>query len=41
MTVTVRRKGETETLARANAQHMDKAVEQPKPHQGIFGSLES
>ena len=40
MTVTVRPRGETQMLVRANAQYMDKAVEEPKPYQDFFTSLE-
>lgn len=40
MTVTVRPRGETQLLVRANAQYMDKAVEEPKPYQDFFTSLE-
>ena len=40
MTVTVRPRGETQMLVRANAQYMDKAVEEPKPYQDFFVSLE-
>lgn len=40
MTVTVRPRGTTQMLVRANAQYMDKAVEDPKPYQDFFTSLE-
>jgi hypothetical protein len=40
MTVTVRPRGETQMLVRANAQFMNKAVEEPKPYQDFFVSLE-
>lgn len=40
MTVTVRPRGETQMLVRANAQYMDKAVEEPKPYQDFFVALE-
>ena len=40
MTVTVRPRGTTQVLVRANAQYMDKAVEDPKPYQDFFTSLE-
>lgn len=40
ITVTVRPRGETQLLVRANAQYMDKAVEEPKPYQDFFVSLE-
>jgi hypothetical protein len=40
ITVTVRPRGETQTLVRANAQYMDKAVEDPKPYQDFFTALE-
>jgi hypothetical protein len=40
ITVTVRPRGETQMLVRANAQYMDKAVEDPKPYQDFFVSLE-
>ncbi len=40
MTVTVRARGTTQVLVRANAQYMDKAVEDPKPYQDFFVALE-
>lgn len=40
MTVTVRPRGATQMLVRANAQFMTKAVEEPKPYQNFFTSLE-
>ena len=40
MTVTVRPRGTTQVLVRANAQYMDKAIEDPKPYQDFFVSLE-
>ncbi len=40
ITVTVRSRGATQMLVRANAQYMDKAVEDPKPYQDFFVSLE-
>lgn len=40
ITVTVRPRGEKQMLVRANAQYMDKAVEDPKPYQDFFTSLE-
>jgi len=40
ITVTVRKRGETQVLVRANAQYMDKAVEEPGPYQQFFTSLE-
>ena len=40
MTVTVRPRGEKHMLVRANAQYKDKAVEEPKPYQDFFVSLE-
>ncbi len=40
MTVTVRPRGDTQMLVRANAQYMDKAVEEPKPYQDFFVALE-
>jgi len=40
MTVTVRPRGATQMLVRANAQFMEKAVEEPKPYQDFFTSLE-
>ncbi|MBI5187243.1 MAG: hypothetical protein HZA01_16175 [Nitrospinae bacterium] len=40
MTVTVRPRGETQTLVRANAQYELTAVEDPKPYQDFFTALE-
>lgn len=40
MTVTVRPRGATQLLVRANAQFQNKAVEEPKPYQDFFTSLE-
>jgi len=40
MTVTVRPRGEKQLLVRANAQYQNKAVEEPKPYQDFFVSLE-
>lgn len=40
MTVTVRPRGETQLLVRANAQYQNQAVEEPKPYQDFFVSLE-
>ena len=40
ITVTVRPRGETQMLVRANAQYMDKAVENPEPYQDFFTALE-
>lgn len=40
MTVTTRPRGTTQMLVRANAQYMDKAVEDPKPYQDFFTALE-
>lgn len=40
MTVTVRPRGTTQMLVRANAQFMTQAVEEPKPYQDFFTSLE-
>jgi hypothetical protein len=40
MTVTVRPRGASQMLVRANAQYQDKAVEEPKPYQDFFTSLE-
>lgn len=39
MTVSVRSRGETQTLVRANAQYGLKAIEDPKPYQAFFTSL--
>lgn len=40
MTVTARPRGSTQVLVRANAQYMDKAIEDPKPYQDFFVALE-
>lgn len=40
MTVTVRPRGETQMLVRANAQYNIEAVEDPKPYQDFFAALE-
>ena len=40
MTVTVRSRGETRLLVRANAQYGIKAVEDPEPYQDFFTALE-
>jgi ABC-type glycerol-3-phosphate transport system substrate-binding protein len=40
ITVTVRPRGTTQVLVRANAQYLDKAVEDPKPYQDFFAALE-
>lgn len=40
MTVTVRPRGETQLLVRANAQYNVKAVEDPEPYQQFFTALE-
>jgi len=39
ITVTVRSRGETQLLVRANAQYNLKAVEDPEPYQQFFNSL--
>ena len=39
MTVTVRPRGETQMLVRANAQYNIQAVEDPEPYQHFFDSL--
>jgi PBP1b-binding outer membrane lipoprotein LpoB len=39
MTVTVRQRGETQMLVRANAQYNIQAVEDPEPYQQFFDSL--
>ena len=39
MTVSVRRRGETQLLVRANAQYNLRAVEDPEPYQQFFDSL--
>jgi hypothetical protein len=40
MTVTVRPRGDSQMLVRANAQYMTQAVEEPKPYQDFFVALE-
>lgn len=40
MTVTVRPRGETQSLVRANAQYQLVAVEDPEPYQQFFSALE-
>lgn len=40
MTVTVRRRGQTQTLVRASAQYNLRAVEDPLPYQQFFSALE-
>lgn len=40
MTVSVRPRGKTETLVRANAQFNDRPVTDPKPYQSFFAALE-
>jgi hypothetical protein len=40
MTVTVRPRGQTQLIVRANAQYKEKAVEEPKPYQDFFTALE-
>jgi hypothetical protein len=40
ITVTVRPRGETQLIVRANAQYKDKAVEEPKPYQDFFTALQ-
>jgi hypothetical protein len=40
ITVTVRPRGETQMLVRANAQYELKAIEDPKPYQDFFTALE-
>jgi len=39
MTVTVRPRGQTQTLVRANAQYQLRAVEDPEPYQQFFEAL--
>ena len=39
MTVSVRPRGETQTIVRANAQYNLQAVEDPEPYQQFFASL--
>ncbi|ACV68243.1 hypothetical protein [Desulfohalobium retbaense] len=40
MTVTVRKRGKSQLLVRANAQYQDRPVIDPKPYQDFFTSLE-
>jgi len=40
ITVTVRPRGDTQMMVRANAQYIDRAVEDPKPYQDFFTALE-
>lgn len=40
MTVTVRPRGQTQTLVRANAQYQDQEVTDPEPYQHFFVALE-
>jgi predicted RNA-binding protein with EMAP domain len=40
MTVSIRPRGETQTLVRANCQYEDKPVVEPLPYQRFFTSLE-
>lgn len=40
MTVTVRPRGKTQLLVRANAQHNIKPVKEPEPYQQFFSALE-
>lgn len=40
MTVTVRPRGETQVLVRANAQYELKVVDQPEPYQEFFAALQ-
>lgn len=40
MTISVRPRGETQMLVRANAQYQDRPVTDPKPYQDFFTSLE-
>lgn len=40
VTVTVRPRGSSQMLVRANAQQGEKAVEDPKPYQDFFSALE-
>lgn len=40
ITVTVRPRGETQTLVRANGQYRNKPVEEPEPYQHFFVALE-
>ena len=39
MTVTIRPRGQTQTLVRANAQYQMRAVEDPEPYQQFFDAL--
>jgi hypothetical protein len=40
MTVTVRKRGETQLAVRANAEYNDQAVTDPKPYQQFFAAFE-
>lgn len=40
MTVSIRPRGETQTLIRANCQYQDRPVVEPEPYQQFFTSLE-
>ena len=40
MTVTVRPRGQTQLLVRANAQYQLQAIEDPKPYQDFFAALQ-
>ena len=40
LTVTVRPRGQAQTLVRANAQYQDKEVNDPEPYQNFFVALE-
>lgn len=40
MTVTVRPRGQTQTLVRSNAQYKMRAVEDPEPYQQFYSALE-
>lgn len=40
ITVSIRPKGETQTLVRANCQYQDRPVDDPEPYQSFFASLE-
>lgn len=40
LTVTVRPRGDTQLLVRANAQYNIEAVEEPEPYQNFFNALE-
>ncbi len=39
MTVTIRPRGQTQTMVRANAQYRLRAVEDPEPYQQFFDAL--